>query len=134
MSFELLPEGDYEFEVEETVLQESKRGGYQWKVTLRIDPADKPSRKVWEYFPETEKMQWKFAAFLKCIGLIPADSQDEFDTEMMSDAVGEIGKCRLGVQAADGPYPAKNTVKSFLKPEKSEPKKKIQISSDDLPF
>lgn len=136
MTFELLPEGDYEFEVEESILQTSKRGGYQWKVTLRIDPEGKPSRKVWEYFPETEKMQWKFTSFLKCIGLIPVDSEDEFDTEMMQDAVGEIGKCRLGVQEADGPYPAKNTVKAFLKPdaEKSTPKKKIQITSDDLPF
>lgn len=136
VSYELLPEGDYEFEVEESTLQTAKKGGYQWKVTLRIDPEGKPSRKVWEYFPETEKMEWKFSAFLKCIGLIPVDSEAEFDTELMKDSVGEIGKCRLGIQASDGTYPAKNTVKSFLRPEKTELKEdpKIKINPDDLPF
>ena len=103
---------------------------------MRIDPEGKPSRKVWEYFPETEKMEWKFSAFLKCIGLIPVDSEAEFDTELMKDSVGEIGKCRLGIQASDGTYPAKNTVKSFLRPEKTELKEdsKIKINPDDLPF
>lgn len=137
-SFEVLPEGDYEFEVEEAIIQESKRGGYQWKVTLRMDPTDgKPSRKVWEYFPETEKMKWKFASFLKCVGLIPADSSEEFDTALMKDAVGEIGKCHLGIQPAEGPYPEKNTVKAFLRPEKEAAKeapKAPVITSDDLPF
>lgn len=138
VSYAVLPEGDYEFDVEEAVIQTSKRGGYQWKVTLRIDPTDgQPSRKVWEYFPETEKMQWKFAAFLKCIGLIPVDSEAEFDTALMKDAVGEIGKCHLGIQPAEGPYPEKNTVKAFLRPEKEAAKeapKAPVITSDDLPF
>lgn len=148
MSFELLPEGDYEFEVEDAVIQTAKRGGFQWRVTLRIDPEGRTaSRKVWEYFPETEKMQWKFASFLKCVGLIPAESEDEFDTELMQDAVGQIGKCRIGVQESDGTWPAKNIVKAFHRPEaeetpeapkaQEEPKKgkaKITNSSDDLPF
>lgn len=137
VSYAVLPEGDYEFDVEEAVIQTSKRGGYQWKVTLRIDPTDgQPSRKVWEYFPETEKMQWKFAAFLKCIGLIPVNSEEEFDTELMKDAVGEIGKCHLVIQPAEGPYPEKNTVKTFLRPETATLKRdpKVQITSDDLPF
>lgn len=137
VTYELLPEGDYEFEVEDAVLQTAKKGGFQWKVTLRIDPeGNKASRKVWEYFPETEKMQWKFSSFLKCVGLIPVDSEEEFDTELMQDSVGEIGKCHLGIQEADGTYPAKNTVKSFIRPAKAELKEdpKIEINPDDLPF
>lgn len=137
VSYELLPEGDYDFEVEDAICQASKRGGYQWKVTLRIDPLDKPSRKVWEYFPETEKMKWKFSAFMKCIGLIPVNSEEEFDTELMKDSIGEIGKCHLGIQPAEGAYPEKNTVKTFLKPEKDAALQKdpaVQITSDDLPF
>lgn len=140
MSYELLPEGDYEFEVEDAVIQTAKKGGFQWKVTLRIDPEKGPSRKVWEYFPETEKMQWKFSAFLKCIGMIPVDSEEEFDTEIMKNSIRNIGKCRIGVQESDGTWPAKNIVKSFLRPEeeeKEEPQEEPTapvIASDDLPF
>jgi hypothetical protein len=64
--------------------------------------------------------------------LLPKD----LDTEIMKNSVGEIGKCKLGIQESDGTYPAKNIVKSFLKPEKTELKEDptIVINSDDLPF
>lgn len=119
-NFPVLPAGDYEFEVENMEHVTSRAGVLQWKATLRIDPLNAPSSKVWVYFPEKENMGWKFAQFFKSIGMGDVD-----DTGRMKDAIGEIGMCTLEIQPAEGPYPEKNSVKRFV------PK---AVKEEDLPF
>lgn len=134
--FPVLPEGEYDFEVENTTHQTSSKGNLQWKVQFRIDPMDGPSIKVWDYFPELENMMWKFNQFFKAIGKEGID-----DTDEMKDVIGEIGKCRLTIEPAKDGHPAKNKVGKYLAPAKgtAAPKKQewskgIEVNPDDLPF
>lgn len=134
--FPVLPEGEYEFEVENTTYQTSKAGNYQWKVQLRIDPTGgQPSVKVWDYFPERENMMWKFNNFFKALGYDGID-----DTDKMKEVVGDIGFCKLKIEPAQNGYPEKNKVDRYVaSPTPAEEPKKaaskgIEVNPDDLPF
>lgn len=139
-SFPILPEGEYEFEVENAEHTISKKGNMMWKLTLRVDPLDGPSVRVFEHIVEnnTDGSIRKFSAFVKSIGMVGKIE----DSEQMEDAIGEIGRAKVGIQEAEGPYPEKNVIKWFLPPkeEKKEEaapkksKKKPVIADDDLPF
>ena len=137
--FPVLPEGEYEFEVENTTYQTSKAGNYQWKVQLRIDPTGgQPSVKVWDYFPEMENMMWKFNNFFKALGYDGID-----DTDKMKEVIGDIGFCKLKIEPAQNGYPEKNKVDRYVESPtpasktletKKAASKGLDISSDDLPF
>ena len=52
--FPVYPEGDYDFEVENTTYQQNKnKTGYQWKVQFRIDAEGGKTFKVW--VPERQR-------------------------------------------------------------------------------
>ena len=126
--FPVYPEGDYEFEVENTTYQQNKnKTGYQWKVQFRIDAEGGKTFKVWEYFIENENNQWKFNQFFKSIGMYDVD-----DTMEMKNVVGEIGRCHVVISPPNNGYPEKNSIKKFY-PMPAE-KKEVKIDSEDLPF
>lgn len=133
--FPVLPEGDYEFEVENAVHQVSSKGNLQWKLQLRVDHEGK-EYKVWDYLIEKESWAWKFNGFFKAIGMNSAD-----DTDMVKDSLGMIGFCHLTIDPAKDGYSAKNVVKRYIpqKEDKQASKKdkyspSIDIPDEELPF
>lgn len=132
--FPVLPEGEYQFEVENTTYQTNKAGkNYQWKVQFRIENGNQ-SVKVWDYFPEMESMMWKFNQFFKSLGYDGID-----DTDKMKEVIGDIGFCKLKIEPAQNGYSEKNKIDRYLAsptptPTPAPAPKVIDISSDDLPF
>lgn len=125
--FPLLPEGDYEFQVANASRSQSSKGNMQWKLQLRIDKPDGTWAYVWEYFAETENMQWKFNEFFRSIGKFGVT-----DTGEMKNVVSEIGNAHIIIKKEDG-YKDKNSVKYFI--EQKEPETAgMEISDEDLPF
>lgn len=133
--FPVLPEGDYEFEVENAVHQVSSKGNLQWKLQLRVDHEGK-EYKVWDYLIEKESWAWKFISFFKAIGLNNAD-----DTDMVKDSLGRIGYCHLVIDPPKDGYSAKNAVKRYVPQKEDRPASKddkysppLEIRDEDLPF
>ena len=123
--------GDYDFDVENVEYVMSKRGVPNWKITMDVESPDNRHVKVFEYFPEQENMQWKFGAFFSCIGW---DLDKIVEISEIKDAIGEVGRCRLEVEAGTNGYADRNRVKRFLSKKAEEPKKAPVPDSDDLPF
>ena len=132
-SFPVLPAGEYEFDVEKVEYVRSKSGIMNWKLTLAFESRDGIRVKVFEYFPEKEGMDWKFAQFFKCIGV------EASDTSEMKDVFGEVGKASLYIEAGQNGYPDRNRVKQYIPaPLPDKPKfdtgRRKAVDDDDLPF
>ena len=112
--FPLIPEGTYDFQVENATKFQAKSGNLCWKVQLRIDMDGGRSSKVWENLVETAANQWKFNQYFKSVGMMATDTDD------MPKSIGEIGKCFIGIEPARNGYKAKNTVKRFIEKEPEE--------------
>lgn len=66
--YEVLPIGEYEFEVVDFEKTFSKSDKKMAKLTLEII-YDGKKFKVWDYIVLTQNMAWKIASFFECLGL-----------------------------------------------------------------
>lgn len=131
--YDLLPVGDYDFEVTKAEDGLSKSGNEQIKLTLAVYQGDRKYT-VWDYLTFTEKSQWKAYSFCKATELV-----EEFKAGELSafHCGGRIGELKIGIQKAQDEHPEKNTVKSYIPKEEAAraiPGAKPTAPDDDIPF
>lgn len=136
----LLPKGEYDFEVVKAEDAVSKKGNEMIKVNLKVFHGE-GFQFVTDYLMEA--MAYKLRHFFETIGMIDAYNAGSVQA---ADLVGACGKVRIDIEPASGEYAAKNTVKDYgskaaKKAEKDAAKpdfiKKAEEESEegeDLPF
>ena len=117
---ELLPEGEYQFEIltaEDT--QSKSTGNDMLKLSLRIfENGGENSQRVFDYLVSIDSMIWKIRHFAESIGMLPEYESGEMLAETLP---GRTGKCKIIIQPASGQWDAKNAVKDYLpRPEGME--------------
>lgn len=120
--FNLLPEGDYDFEV--TALERSRYAGgaklppcNEAKLTIRITADDGSATTVFESLKLHSKMEWKLCEFFVSIGQRKKGEPLKMN---WAKVVGSRGRCRLEVNSyttRDGEEKQNNRVKKFFEPE-----------------
>ena len=110
---ELLPEGEYQFEIltaEDT--QSKSTGNDMLKLSLRIfENGGENSQRVFDYLVSIDSMIWKIRHFAEAIGMLPEYESGEMLAETLP---GRTGKCKIVIQPASGQWDAKNVVKDYL--------------------
>ena len=110
---ELLPEGEYTFEIltaEDT--QSKSTGNDMLKLSLRIfENGGENSQRVFDYLVSIDSMIWKIRHFAEAIGMLPEYESGEMLAETLP---GRTGKCKIVIQPASGQWDAKNAVKDYL--------------------
>lgn len=137
----LLPEGEYSFEIsgaEDTV---SKSSGLDMIVlTVRVYKPDGNFNLITDYLSSSPKAAFKLSNICKACGI-----KDKYDAgELQSeDFIGKTGMLKLKVQKdASGQYADRNAVGSYVVPKdgdaKVEPPKdalsKVIDGDDNIPF
>ena len=134
---ELLPEGDYDFEVTKSELTVSKKSGNEMiALSLRVFARDGSTHFVNDHLVSMEKMKWKMIQVVKCLKVSAPIEAD--------DLIGKCGRVTIKIEQG-GEFPAKNAVKAYLEAEKAEtqeapatfkPSAPIENleEKDDLPF
>lgn len=110
--FRLLPEGEYEFTVENTEPGETKTGKRKMTVQLIIDNPDGQGKaRVDDGLILTEKAKWKLCTFWKAIGM-----WETAKTEGMKwkKALGKKGRLKLEQREYNGK--TFNNVKAYVMP------------------
>lgn len=110
--FEPWRPGTYDFEVHDAAEDTSKASGAEMiKLTLYVFNADGGKRTVFDYLVNSEKAQFKIRHFSEAVGLLHHYEKGELD---VYDMVGKVGKLKLGIKAAQGDYPANNSVQDYI--------------------
>lgn len=129
----LLPKGEYDFEVINAVDKVSKANNEMIELKLLIYIDGTPARQVFDYLMES--VAYKLKHFCYAVGL--AKKYDD-GTITAFDCNGVSGRCKIGIkQDKTGQYPPNNNVTDYLVVEgKIETKKQKQVEEDlsDLPF
>ena len=119
--FELIPAGEYNFEVE-AVDRQQFNGSAKMSacpmahVHLRILDVPYENRKLFENLLLNSKVAWKIKQFFVCIGMHPADAPKEQKVRMdWSHAIGRRGRIKVTTREYSGK--TYNDVDEFLKPE-----------------
>ena len=124
--YELLPPGDYDFEVTSAKEKTSKSGSEMIELTLTIPVKDR-EYKVWDYLVFSEKSFWKLAAFAQAVGLEKAVEAGELAA---FDCEGKSGSVRIITEKSDQGESSK--VKTYLsRPATPTP---IDKDGDSIPF
>jgi hypothetical protein len=135
----LWPDGQYDFEVREATEKESSTGNEMTELEVWIYNPSGDRRLVFDYLVVTEKSAWKIRSFAASCGLLP---QYERGTLIANEMVGRTGRCILMTRPANDGYPAKNTIKSYVKAAagavraSSGSRAKVPVSDidDEVPF
>jgi len=128
----LLPKGEYDFEVVKAEDAVSKKGNEMIKVNLKVFHGE-GFQFVTDYLMEA--MAYKLRHFFETVGMIDAYNAGSVQS---ADLVGACGKVRIDIEPASGEYAAKNTVKDYgskaaKKTEKDAAKPTfIKEAEDDL--
>ena len=132
-SFDLLPPGDYDFEIKDAKHKVSdSTGSIYWQFMLRCTDGTHTAN-VFDNILERENFEWKWGQLFDSIG---EDLEDTADAENL---IGEVGRVRIQIETKPG-YDDRNTVKRYLKkakvPELVNEKKssRSKKTDDDLPF
>ncbi len=133
---QLLPDGEYDFEVLEAEDTTSKTSGAPMiKAVLGIYVGDRIGRRVTDYW--LASMEAKLRHFCDCVGLLAEYEAGSLSADMCK---GRSGRVKLNVQKDKaGQYPDKNGVRDYClraaKPLATEPTSaKKSDKPDDLPF
>jgi hypothetical protein len=134
---DLLPEGEYDFEIVKSELTTSKKSGNEMiALLLRVFDDQGGSHFVNDYIVASPNMKWKIKSILSAVNL-PAPIVSD-------DLPGRSGKVQIKLVPA-GEFPAKNEVKAYgekagkassdpapqtFKPSAPAP----VIEEDDIPF
>jgi hypothetical protein len=137
---ELLPDGDYVFDVSKCQNTQSKNGNNMAKLTLTVWSKDATHVTVYDYLVFTDSFlnRKKIKDFCLSVGLL-----DEYKKgEIPSDLQGFSGKCKIGTQEGmsrgEGDhkifYSDKNIVIDYLLADVTDHKTVKENNLDDLPF
>lgn len=129
----LIPQGIYDFEVikaEDTV---SKSGNDMIKLQLKVWDKEGKVHILFDYL--LEQMHFKLRHFAEYTGMLDKYELGCFEA---SDCVHRCGQAEVIVQEAQGNFPTRNSVKDYVKVDKSaikqELKKVEEFFDDSLPF
>lgn len=129
----LLPEGEYDFEVFEASDAVSTNSNEMIKLKLKVWAPDGSERHVYDYL--LEAMAHKLRHFAVCVGL---DVEYVNGTLKAVQCVGRVGRVKLIIQKdKTGAYPDKNAVKDYVVKEKIAAKAvepAADSPEDDVPF
>jgi hypothetical protein len=142
----LLPVGEYDFEVLGAANKTSQRTGAQMiELKVGVYLPTGAVRFVNDNLVFVDKAIFKISQFCKCTGLYERYKAGQLDAE---DCKGRSGKLKLGIEP-EGEYPAKNKVSSYVIPKefrKPEQAQSVKIETpaaltnaapeveDDVPF
>ena len=111
-SFEPLPEGWHEVEIEKIETKTSAKGNDYLAFTLSVIEGEHIGRKAWDNFhlwhPSTaavETSQRRIGSLFKAAGFASMGQTD--------DLLGKLVQVRLGIRAEDSQYRAQNEVKDY---------------------
>lgn len=108
----LLPGGEYLFEVSEAEEQKSKAGNDMVKLKLYVFDDEERRHVIFDYLVGTESAAYKLRHFAESIGLIAQYEHGEIRAEQM---ITRTGKCQVGIQKdKGGQYPDKNVIRDYV--------------------
>jgi len=130
----LLPDGEYQFEVTNAEDTKSKSGNDMIKLTLTVWDAEGRQHTVYDYL--LEAMPKKLKHFAKHLGLITKYESGEL---LADDCIGKCGTLDLIIQEdKSGKYPPRNSVADYVEKKDfvnhGSPVKEGDLFDDDLPF
>ena len=128
----LIPKGEYIFEVLEADEKTSKSGNDMIALKLGVVYNDSV-RGIFDYLVDIDSMAFKTRHFADSVGLLAEYEKGSLDAGAL---VGLTGKCKIDIQPAKDGYDAKNAVKDYVKiGSKSAPTGKTEtVEDDDIPF
>lgn len=120
--FELLPEGDYDFDVLQADDAMSKSGKQMIKLTLGVYASSGNRINVFDYLMSA--VEYKLKHFCDSVGLVAEYQQGTLTADMCTN---RSGRCSLKVQTdKSGQYDPKNVVKDYIAPNSTK--------DEDIPF
>lgn len=117
----LLPEGNYPFEISAAESKKSKSGNDMIEILVRVYKPDGKFILVTDYL--MEKMLYKLLHCCQACGLEGQYNQGLLEADMF---IGKTGMLKLKVDP-EGQYPAKNSVKDYIKDAG-----KVEIPKDNI--
>lgn len=99
--YRAIPEGTYDFTVDDIEFRTSKNGNDYVMVTMVIDRPDGPVR-VSDNLVCTVKGKWKIAAFMASIGQWENVKQVGLSEDFWKITIGNAGKCKIKNEEYNG--------------------------------
>lgn len=139
----LLPLGEYDFEILDAEETTSKAGNDMIKMKVKIFTDDHGERTIFDYLMENVAYKLRHAA--EACGLLESYESGVLDAE---DFKRKVGRCKIGVQKdKSGQYPDRNVIQDYLidapkgdapKPASSYARRQPAMAGghidDDIPF
>lgn len=136
---DLLPEGEYDFEITDAEEAVSRAGNEMIKISCKV--AAEIPRFLNDYLVGSEKAFWKVKSLCASVGI--ENMQPGMVLEP-SDLIGKTGVCVVAIEQDeyDGNNVERNTINDYLvkdvpveKPKKqSRRRKPVEMPDDDIPF
>lgn len=134
---DLIPPGNYQFEVMEAKESISKAGNDMIELKLKVFMPDGRERILFDYL--MEKLEYKLAHFFECVGLFDKYSAGDVSAD---DCWGKSGELKVHIQKdKNGQYPDKSAVADYLlTPAQSAAKVERKVAAkdefinDEIPF
>jgi hypothetical protein len=133
----LLEKGEYDATVKTATPKTSKRtGNAMMEMIIRVFGPDGRREEVFDYLVDSDKAAWKTRNFCVSAGV-------DYDTGEIDERAIEGASVRilLGVEPAQGGYPAKNKILDYLPregdsapPLVAKPEGEFVATDDDVPF
>ena len=114
--FEPLRPGDYDFAIYQAEDTQSAKGDDMLKLTLHILLGDGKHRTVFDYVLGTDNWAWKARHLAESIDMLAQYERGELDPDFLESRVGRV---RLKIKPASGPWPPGNQVADYLPRESS---------------
>lgn len=131
----LIPKGDYQFEVVSAEDTTSKSGNDMIKLQLKVWDHEGRENTIYDYL--LEAMPKKLKHFAKHLGLIAKYEAGEL---LADDCIGKCGTLHLVIQEdKSGKYAPKNSVGDYIQKKefvssKSQPVTEEDLFNDEIPF
>ncbi len=140
-SADLLPDGQYDYEIREASEEVSKASGAEMmKLEVWVYDQTGARRLVFDYLVNSERAAWRMRSFAESCNLL---EQYKTGSLMVADIIGRTGRCQIATQKADGGYPAKNIIRAYVKakgaPAAPSARKPVHAGAgsdldDEIPF
>lgn len=133
----LLPEGEYDFQVSKSARRTSKQGNAMAELQIKTWDRFGKICMIFDYlvFSTVNMNIRKISHFCKSVGLHAKYKEGNLPEELD----GYSGKCLVGIQDQQsnpngGFYPKKNVVLDYIEQNPSIENKKVEEFSDEIPF
>jgi len=122
--YELLPPGEYDFEIAEAEETTSKAGNEMVKLKVWIFPANGGRRVVFDYLVSSDNAAFKVRGFAKGTGMLADYEAGDMPAGNM---VGKSGRCKITIQKdTTGQYEDRNAVGAYLPARAAAPQDRPQ--------